>query len=312
MNIPLRRGFLLFLCAALLTLPACGGDSPPVQSSAPAVTSSAPAAARPDPVFYDSGYHADAAEAIPGGGVDLSAVGEGYVAVSVQDDARLKFQITKDDTTYNYDLPGDGTPTVYPLNMGSGSYTFRLMRNIADDRYAEQWSGTAEVTLDDEFQPFLRPSQQVNYSESSACVALAKELTQSCADDLEEASAVYDYVVANISYDYDKAKTVAKGYLPDPDETLSTGKGICYDYAALTAAMLRSLDIPCQLITGYVGEESLYHAWNRIYIQDQGWLTVEIKVTGDTWKRVDATFASTGTETQTLENDSNYTTRYTY
>ena len=42
-------------------------------------------------------------------------------------------------------------------------------------------------------------------------------------------------MITNISYDEEKARTVESGYLPDVDETLESGKGICFDYAALNA-----------------------------------------------------------------------------
>lgn len=66
--------------------------------------------------------------------------------------------------------------------------------------------------------------------------------------------------------------------MPNPDETLASRSGICFDYASLAAAMLRSLGIPCQVITGYVGPESLYHAWNMVYI-DGSWVGVAISRT---------------------------------
>lgn len=312
MNRTLHRSLPPLLLAAMLMLSGCSGAAQTDTETPSVITAQTEAQTWEVSEFYDAVYHADQAEDIPGGGIDLSALEYGYIALSVENETRLKLQVIQEDMTYNYDLANDGTPSVYPLNMGDGSYTIRVMENIMEDRYAELWSTTAEVHMQDEYQPFLRPSVMVNYSETSDCVAAARQLAENCSDDLAVASAVYDYLVEHISYDYEKAQKVEKGYLPDPDETLSSGTGICFDYAALTAAMLRSLDIPCQLITGYVGADALYHAWNRIYIQDQGWLTVEIKVTGDTWKRVDITFASTGTETKTLENDGNYTTRYTY
>lgn len=314
MSRTLHRSLPPLLLAALLTISGCGrtAQAETDTEARSAITSQAGTKTWEVSEFYDAVYHPEQAEEIPGGGIDLSALEYGYIAVSVENEARLKLQIIQGDMTYNYDLANDGEPTVYPLNMGDGSYTIRVMENIMDDQYAELWSTTAEVHMQDEYQPFLRPSVMVNYSETSDCVVLAQQLAMNCGDDLAVASAVYDYLVEHISYDYEKAKNIEKGYLPNPDETLSSGTGICFDYAALTAAMLRSLDIPCQLITGYVGADALYHAWNRIYIQDQGWLTVEIKVSGDAWKRVDITFASTGTEAQTLENDGNYTTRYTY
>lgn len=66
-------------------------------------------------------------------------------------------------------------------------------------------------------------------------------------NDVEILKAFYTYVTEHITYDYDKADSVEAGYLPDVDETLQSGTGICFDYAALTAAMLRSQDIPANL-----------------------------------------------------------------
>ena len=43
-----------------------------------------------------------------------------------------------------------------------------------------------------------------------------------------------------VAYDYDKLEGLPSSYLPDVDETLTTGQGICFDYAALMAAMLPS------------------------------------------------------------------------
>ena len=167
------------------------------------------------------------------------------------------------------------------------------------------------MSMEDEFQPYLRTSQIVPYTESSDCVRLAKELASSCDSDADMASAVYDYLVKNVKYDNKKAKTVQSGYLPVPDETLETGKGICFDYAALAAAMLRSVGIPCRLITGYVDEET-YHAWNSFYLSEQGWVTVEIKAQPKSWQRVDITFAAGGTSAEKLLNDERYTTRFVY
>lgn len=74
----------------------------------------------------------------------------------------------------------------------------------------------------------------------------------------------------DITYDNEKAATVSGNYLPDIDETLSTKKGICFDYASLTAAMLRSIGIPAKLAIGY--SASVRHAWIDVYIQSvAGW-----------------------------------------
>ena len=259
-----------------------------------------------------SDYNSESAESVTGGNVDLRHLSDGYVVASVKSDSRLKFQIMNGQMTYNYDLPIDGKETVYPINMGNGSYVFRIMKNVVDDKYTELWKSSQTVYLTDEFQPYLRPNQFVDYNPTSNCVAKAKELASHCDTDLEVASAVYDYIVNTVKYDYDEAKTVQSGYLPYPDEVLSTKKGICFDYASLAAAMLRSQGIPTQLITGYMGAKSQYHAWNKIYIKGKGWIVGEIKVSGDNWKRVDMTLAASGEDVGFLEDDGNYTTRYVY
>ena len=262
------------------------------------------------PAFQDASFHSDLAVDCGVLQLDDSGLSQGYVAVRSEGDSRMKFQIACGDTKYNYDLPS-GQETVFPLNMGSGSYTFRLMEQVSGSKYACVWSDSRQVTMDDEFQPFLRPSQMVNYNQDSACVAKVRELASLCDTDTEVASAVYGYLVEHIRYDKQKAATVQSGYLPFPDETLRTGKGICFDYAALAAGMLRSVGIPCKLITGYVEQET-YHAWNSFFLKEQGWVTVEIRVQVNSWQRVDITFAAGGIPADRLTNDSLYTTRYVY
>ena len=84
------------------------------------------------------------------------------------------------------------------------------------------------------------------------------------------------------------------------------------DYASLAAAMMRSVGIPCKLLTGYVGDDQIYHAWNCIYLRNRGWIAVEIKANASTWNRIDTTFAAGGMPAGQITDASEYTTRYTY
>ena len=310
MKIPsrLRRGAAM-LSVILFALSGCGAKR---AGSVPAPAAQTPAAAGQFeiPEFRGAEFHQALAEDFGNIQLDASALEQGVVALRAVSDSRMKLQIVCGETKYNYDLLS-GEPAVLPLNMGNGSYTFRLMEQVVESKYACTWSETRDVTMEDEFQTFLRPSQLVSYDRDSLCVAKARELAASCGTDAEVASAIYGYLVDNIRYDRKKAATVQSGYLPDPDETLATGKGICFDYASLAAAMMRSLGIPCKLITGYVGQDT-YHAWNSFYLQDQGWVTVEIRAAPNSWQRVDITFAAGGTPADALMDDSRYTTRYTY
>ena len=244
--------------------------------------------------------------------IDTSAVNEGYVSVAAESAARLKFQVTSGDLTYNYDLPNDGTPTMYPINMGDGSYLFRIMQNTQGNNYVELYATSAEVSLESEFAPFLLPNMFCDYNGSSAAVSKAKELVGEAANEGEALSAICLFVIDNISYDNAKAEKLAttSGYAPDPDETLSTRTGICFDYSSLAAAMLRSQGIPTKIVTGYVDPGDIYHAWIMVYI-DGTWKTAQFDVASKTWSRVDTTFASTGGGSY-VGGGVGYTDRYVY
>ena len=247
-----------------------------------------------------------------GPNIDLSHAAEGYVVAHQSSATRLKFQVAKDEMVYNYDLPNDGTPTVFPVNMGDGNYTMRIMKNTEGNNYVEVDRVEQGVKLSSEFAPFLIPNQFCDYNEQSACVAKARELTAGVDNQGEAVRAVCGYVIDNISYDTDKAKvlTTATGYIPDPDRTLQEQTGVCFDYASLGAAMLRSLGFPTKIITGYVTPGDLYHAWIMVYV-DGSWQTGEFTVSPDTWSRVDLTFAASGS-TEFIGDGTNYTERYVY
>lgn len=312
------------LVAACLGLSACGGGggsaAAPSGSSASSGGSgsagdggetSGPAFAAPDPILLSS-FDGSAAVTSSAGSIDVSSASRGYVGASAVNGSRLKFQVIKGERSYNYDLPGDGTPIICPINMGSGSYTFRIMQNTSGSNYVEVAQATADVTLESEFAPYLVPNLFCDYTASSAVVAQARSLASGAQNEGDVVRAVYGWVVDNITYDKDKAAELADatGYVPDPDATLSSREGICFDYASLAAAMFRSLGIPCQVVTGYVSPDNLYHAWNMIYI-DGRWVSAQITVNPDTWTRVDLTFAAAGAGS-TIGDGTNYTDRYVY
>ena len=114
----------------------------PVQSSVSVSDTSTPEAAAsstqgyPMPAFQDSVYDASAAEGNDSVRIDLSHTSLGYVAVSARSEPRLKFRVILGDIVYTHDLPGDGTPTIYPLQSGDGTYTLQVFQNISGKQYA--------------------------------------------------------------------------------------------------------------------------------------------------------------------------------
>ncbi len=234
--------------------------------------------------------------------------------------AKPKLQIIKDGNTaeaYTYDLPvGEGFITI-PFAEDSGSYTITVNENVEGTKYfvIDTYSVTVEIA--DEFTPFLYSNYYVDFNENSATVEKAKELAYGAFDDIDVVEKVYEFVIGEVVYDYDRAEQVMATnsfYIPVVDETLSTKKGLCFDYAALMSAMLRSQGIPTQLVVGWAG--SAYHAWISVYTEETGWVQDIISFNGSEWVRMDPTFASSnGSRGGILEyigDGENYNALYFY
>ena len=249
--------------------------------------------------------------------VDASNLPLGFVSVSYTGgkDVRIKVQITKTGgTTYTYNLNNKGTAETFPLTEGDGKYTVKVFENTRGTKYAQAYSCSLDLKLTSEFSPFLYSNQYVNFSDDSKVVAKAAELTKGLTTDLDKVTEIYHYVINNITYDYQLAATVASGYLPDVDAVLESGKGICFDYAAVMSSMLRSQNIPCKLIVGYAG--TVYHAWINVYIDGVGWVDHLIYFNGEDWSMMDPTFVSNGKNNPAVlkyvGDGTNYTEKYAY
>ena len=227
--------------------------------------------------------------------IDATTAADGFIKVKYLKETtkKLKVIIEKDSEKYTYDLNGNGEYDTFPLQMGDGKYSVKVFENITDNRYATKQTAKIDVKLKDANAPFLVSNQYVNYSENSDTALKAAELTKDKTTEFEKLDVIYDYVISNIVYDTEKAKTVKSGYLPDVDEILKTNKGICFDYASVLASMLRSQSIPAKLVTGYSSNLSAFHAWNEIYTEETGWIVLnEMYFDGENWKLMDSTIAS--------------------
>ncbi len=247
--------------------------------------------------------------------IDYSNTKDGYVMVNytAATSARLKVQVTGPTTTYTYNLPA-GAWTTFPLSDGNGGYKVTVYQNVSGTKYATVLSTSFKVALSDEFAPFLRPNQYVDYAAAPNTVAKAEELAKGITDPLQKVEKVYDFVISSLTYDTKKAESVQSGYLPVLDNVLSSKTGICFDYAALMTGMLRSQGVPCKLVVGYAG--TAYHAWISVWTKESGWIDNAIYFDGKTWHRMDPTFASSSNSSDAIMkyigDGSNYTTKYLY
>ena len=197
--------------------------------------------------------------------VDISHSDSGYVIISSEpSDKRIRVRVSYRKNQLYYDLDGDGTAIVVPLQFGSGKYEVELFQNTSGKKYAAEGSAEFEAELEDESVAYLVPNQYVDYDADTEAVAISNEICAGLTTDQEKYDAIHDYIVSNYAYDFARAATISSGTLPDIDYCTTNKMGICQDLAATMACMLRVQGVPCKLVVGYIGK--YYHAWCGVYI----------------------------------------------
>lgn len=249
--------------------------------------------------------------------IDASNSSDGYFTVKYHGTSeKVKLQVTiPNGTVYTYTLKNNSTDAgeVFPLSGGSGNYRLDVLEHAHDDLYAVSFSQELRVAISDELKPFLYPNQYVWFTPENKAVKYAANLSDQSSNDLDYVEQIYHYVTENIKYDDKLAETVESGYLPDIDTTMDTKKGICFDYASLMAAMLRSQGIPTKLVVGYSGDA--YHAWISVHLEEIGWVDDIIEFDGADWVLMDPTLAANNSSKAVEEyigDGSNYTVKYSY
>jgi hypothetical protein len=251
--------------------------------------------------------------------VNTTNTADGYVKIAYTGGGTSKIKtIIKgpNDSQYTYNINNEGAFETYPLSEGDGSYTVGVYVNTSGTKYSTAYSGSLSVKLKDEFSPFIVTNQYVDYNASTKCVAETPDILKNAGAEksLDKIKAVYEYVISKFTYDKAKAASVKSGYLPVLDTIWDIKKGICFDYASMMAAMLRSQKIPCKLVVGYAG--TTYHAWLDVYTSETGWINNMIEFDGKNWKLMDPTFASTGKQSSSvmkyIGDGKNYAAKYHY
>lgn len=133
---------------------------------------------------------------------------------------------------------------------------------------------------------YLEPSPKIQ-SNHPTIIEQAKNITAGISTDYDKVKVVHDWVCENIWYDYD---ALSNGTSDDKTvmETFVSRKGVCTDYAFLTAALLRAVGVPTKVVAGYVLDTSAQeswtedlitsnqcnHAWNEAYV-DGRWIILD-------------------------------------
>lgn len=210
--------------------------------------------------------------------LDDSKISKGILRVAYlnPDCDKAKLRLKLDGKKYYYNLANTGKYENFSMQMGNGEYEVKVYENEHDNKYKCVFKEYVDVEVDEEKEDekYKESIQNVKYDKDDEVVKLAKKLTKHDDDDEEKVESIYKYIVKNIDYDYGKLSELPYNYVPDNEKTLDDEEGICYDYASLMAAMLRSQDIPVKLIKGYSKVTKGYHAWNEVKI-DGRWIIID-------------------------------------
>ena len=74
---------------------------------------------------------------------------------------------------------------------GNTAYTIYLLYEVGG-RYAMEMTLKVNVEMTDQFGPYLRPNQFVNYTKSTKVVKKAASITKNCKNDLAKVKKVYN------------------------------------------------------------------------------------------------------------------------
>lgn len=194
-----KKIYFSFLCICMVFFSSCGKEEPKKAAHQGTPRDHAPS------VLISE---APGTTVIQEGNVtlDVSNISEGYFMVLYTCSIpKVRVQVIAPDGTKNQPLLSiDGDYQASPLTQGDSSYQINILENTVDTSYAIILSQTIDVTLSDQFKPFLYANRYVDYTSDTKAVSKASELASDTYSDLEVIQNIYHYVTENIVYDKSK------------------------------------------------------------------------------------------------------------
>lgn len=162
-------------------------------------------------------------------------------------------------TTIEKPQPGDLTVKVH--------FTATRREETIDHPF-EKTAGSSEIAR------ALRADKLVTLS--PRVHELADTITAGKETKIEQAKAIYDYLVTNMTYD-----KVAPGWgHGDTERACDVKKGNCTDFHSLFISLARAKGIPARFVIGFPltaadGNVKGYHCWAEFYVKGRGWIPVD-------------------------------------
>lgn len=235
--------------------------------------------------------------------INTDDASNGMVTIEYNGDSDAKAILYHNgNKVYTYSISSQ-TEHIIPMAYGNGKYNISVFERLCGNQYYIIASQSLDISMEDERSPFLSPNTVVSYDDDMELIQEAARLKALHSNVSDYISSVYQFV-SQYDYDYEKANVINssadKNYVPDVESIYHERKGICFDYAAVMVAMLRSQGIPAKIEFGFVN--GFYHAWVNVYQYDK-------VLNSYIWKLYDPTFASSAdpaTLVVYMQDPSNY------
>jgi transglutaminase-like putative cysteine protease len=165
--------------------------------------------------------------------------------------------------------------TLYP-----GVTAIELRGSILDsglyERQLDHQGALAVDALPPEILCYLVASR---YCETDLLSPMAWQLFGHLSEGAARVRAVADFVHGRLTFGYRFARDTRTA-----NEALNEGVGVCRDFAHLTIALCRCLNIPARYVNGYLGDIGVpanpdpmdFSAWAEVYLEG-GWYTVDAR-----------------------------------
>ncbi len=187
-------------------------------------------------------------------------------------------------STQNSAGTSSGWVSAVYLREGPGAYTIQVLEKPAErgpDAPGNSFTirGKVHFNLTENIDPFLQPSSAVQ-SDDPVIRTLSKSIVHGAVSNREKARAIHDWMIKNITYDFDmmakmdagKSFEAITGVSPTALLTLKKRSGICAEFSILAAALLRSSGIRAKVVSGQTPRGA--HSWSRAWI-DNHWIEID-------------------------------------
>ena len=268
----MKRGSLLF--ALLLSLPATLATAVTAAAAAAAAEADAPRVRE-----FDLTYSAQVQELPP-----AAKRVEVWLPYPVSDEHQ-EVKVTGVSSPYPYEVlqesrHGNSMLHLLVTNPPSREIPLSLTVHVRRKEYLHndfaKYDPAAKVERPADVEPWLQPDRLVPLDDRIR--KLAREVTEGKKTDLERARAIYDYVVATMSYD----KSGTGWGNGDIYWACDAKRGNCTDFHALFIGLNRAVGIPARFSIGFPlppergqGEVAGYHCWAEFYLAGFGWVPVD-------------------------------------